>query len=322
VISIAGCSKDETNCGEGMVYNGNSCDIEEPVVECEVEEVYVGEKCIYDMKNYTNTTELLTHFHDDVGRKYLLYIPEGYDFENMPLVVVLHGYTGTAFGIRNYSKMDQLALREGFAVVYPQGLRLRGSTHFNVGLDSSDVDDIGFISSLIDYLQDKYGLSEEDTFITGMSNGGYMSYTMVIEKPDYFKAMASVGGVISYHPWHIEEYQEMNILQIHGTSDLVVPIDGSWPYDDAWGDVPGLDVLLERWKTVNKTNMELIEQYTESTVSYKYWNEESNKHVWYYEIEGYGHDWPIRRQYSNRVDPGFNASELIWEFFSQFVETE
>ncbi len=307
-------------CDDDYELIAGECEEIELEIECEEDYVISGDKCIYDISLYENSNDLQSLDHDGKTRKYLLYIPEGYDVKNMPLVMVLHGYTGTAYGIRTYSNFNSVADRDGFAVVYPQGLRLAGATHFNVGLDSSDVDDVGFLSTLIDHLQDKFLLSEENTFITGMSNGGYMSYTMVIDYPDYFKAMASVGGVISYHSWQVETYQQMNILQIHGTKDYVVPIDGSWPYDNAWGDVPGLDVLLGRWKTVNGTTTNTTETISESTILYKYTNPESNLHVWYYEIDGYGHAWPINRQQSQGVDPGFHATEAIWDFFSQFIE--
>lgn len=309
-----------------IVLSLSACKSGSKELLCPIGEEFVEEECIdpdgpliCDV-DYINTDQLCDFTHDDITRKFLLYIPDGYDLEDMPLVVVLHGYTATVDDIRSQTGFNDIADQEGFAVVYPQGYLLNGFTHFNVGLDSSTVDDVGFITRLIDYLQDTFLFSEEYVFITGLSNGGYMSYTMVIEHPEYFKAMASVAGVISYHPWQKESYDPINVLHIHGTGDEVVPIDGSWPYDDGWGDVPGLDVMLERWKAVNETTASNQITISDNTTLYQYTNETDDLHVWYYDIEGYGHNWPVDGVKSERVDPEFNASEVIWEFFSQFIQ--
>ena len=64
-------------------------------------------------------------------------------------MVVIHGYTSAAKYIMDYSKMNDIADREGFVVVYPQGtLYLGGNTFFNVGYDfhiDSSVDYLAFI---------------------------------------------------------------------------------------------------------------------------------------------------------------------------------
>ena len=53
-------------------------------------------------------------------RQYYLHLPSSLS-SNSPLVFVLHGLGGTAGGIREYSQMDAVANKHGFAVCYPQG---------------------------------------------------------------------------------------------------------------------------------------------------------------------------------------------------------
>ena len=63
-------------------------------------------------------------------------------------------------------------------VCYPQGSRLEtGQSHWNANLDMSSVNDIGFLSSLAKLIQKNYDVNPENTFVSGMSNGGFMSYT-------------------------------------------------------------------------------------------------------------------------------------------------
>ena len=117
--------------------------------------------------------------HQELERSYFLHVPEGLK-ENAPLMVVIHGYTGSAKGIMDYSKMNNLADQNGFVIVYPQGtVDTRENTFFNVGYDfhaESTVDDVAYIRALVTQLQITYRTSSEKTFATGMSNGGDMSY--------------------------------------------------------------------------------------------------------------------------------------------------
>ena len=73
-------------------------------------------------------------------REYYLHRPPSLSL-NSPLVFVLHGLGGTASGIREYSQMDAIANKYGFAVCYPQGTggskntryTKKGDTFWNVG---------------------------------------------------------------------------------------------------------------------------------------------------------------------------------------------
>ena len=40
----------------------------------------------------------------------------------------------------------------------------------------SDVDDVDFINTIIDWVSGEYNIDQERIYSTGMSNGGFMSY--------------------------------------------------------------------------------------------------------------------------------------------------
>ena len=90
--------------------------------------------------------------HEGLERKYTVHIPDNFN-EDSPLVFIMHGYTGTANGIMEYSGMNNIADRENFIAVYPQGtIDINGNTFFNVGyeLDQySKVDDVSFMRHLV-----------------------------------------------------------------------------------------------------------------------------------------------------------------------------
>ncbi len=141
--------------------------------------------------------------HNGLNRLYTLYKPDNLK-EKAPLVFVLHGYTSNNNNIMNYSKMNEIADEYGFMVCYPQGTRntYTGQTHWNANLkEMSSIADSDFLNDLAIKLQAEYNLSEKNTFACGMSNGGFMSYTLGCEKSDTFKAIASVTGTMSGYDW-------------------------------------------------------------------------------------------------------------------------
>ena len=94
----------------------------------------------------------------------------------LPLVMVLHGYGGTA--LNGGRRFFELADKFGFAVCWPQGAKDgKGKNCWNVGYPVQEgykIDDEKFICRLVKKLQKDYGFSKQNVFLTGMSNGGEM----------------------------------------------------------------------------------------------------------------------------------------------------
>ena len=124
-----------------------------------------------------------------ITRSYLLHLPNDLK-KDAPLVLVLHGYGGTA-DPQKYA-MNEVSDKYGFAVCYPQGEKDgRGKTCWNVGYPfqaDMKIDDVDFLCKLAKYLQKKHHLSQKNTFCTGMSNGGEMCYVLASQRPDVFSA--------------------------------------------------------------------------------------------------------------------------------------
>ena len=105
----------------------------------------------------------------------------------------MHGYSGDAENIRNYSNMNDIADEYGFAVCYPRGtLDDSGNRFWNVGYDfhpNETIDDVDFLKELASFLQTSNNLSVDKIFATGMSNGGEMCYMLACQASDTFKAV-------------------------------------------------------------------------------------------------------------------------------------
>ena len=282
------------------------------------------EEDLDDLKNQTWTQKEFTMNHEGLEREYILYKPKNFS-ENAPLVMMLHGYSSNNNNLLSYSKMNAIADQNGFMICYPQGAitYLTNQSHWNANLQMSDVNDIDFLSDLVIEIQKQFKVSKENVFVAGMSNGGFMSYTLGCERSDIFKAVASVTGTMSGYDWEncSPEYK-IPVMQISGTIDRTVPWDGTMNTAFGWGGAPHILEVMEFWSDLNACikdeliNFPDIDKSDNSTVSLtKKKGGSYNNEVWFYKIEGGGHDWP--GAWGNK---DIDASEEIWKFFDSHIK--
>jgi len=280
--------------------------------------------------------EILTIDMNGQLREYMLHIPDGLG-PNSPLVFVLHGLGSTAGWIRDYSQMDQVADKNGFAVCYPQGIggtedtkhTKKGTNFWNVGYDvhkNEDVDDVEFLTSLAGYLQKKYGFDPQRTFCAGMSNGGDMSYLLACEAPDVFKAVAPITGCMM--GWIYEscnKNEPVPVLHVHGTADNTTLWDGDVENKDEWGAYMGVETTIDLWVKRNNCIRSIIDTLPDNDpndgsiiIREKHEGGTNNNEVWFYKIVNGGHEWPPGWPYDSG-NSDINTSEEIWRFFDHSI---
>ena len=269
------------------------------------------------------TTKSFVLKHNGLDRSYILHKPDDLQ-NNAPLVFVLHGFTSSSNTIMTYSQMNKIANRNGFMICYPQGTTLAtGQTHWNANLQMSTINDIDFLAQLAMKLQKEYNINPKNTFASGMSNGGFMSYTLGCEKSNVFKAIASVTGTMSGYDWNnCNPSNKTPVLQISGTKDVTVPWDGTMSEAYGWGGAPHINKVMDYWAELNACNVDEIINFSDidpsdsSTVSLtKRKGSSYNNEIWFYTVTGGGHDWP--GAFGNK---DINASEEIWKFFKQHLK--
>ena len=301
--------------------------------------VFTG--CIKSIDTMTNEgytspkktgTITATYEHNGVTREYILYIPEDLP-EDSALVIGMHGYTSSPWTFKDNFGWDKVADENKFIMCYPQGANevYNDYSHWNARLTLSTVDDVGFISELALHLAEEYKLDKDTIFATGFSNGGYMAYTLACERPDVFRAVASVSGLMSgytwqsYNPYDLEadKWLELSpstpvpVCHIHGTGDLIVPIDGS-VYLPAFAGGPSAEKMVRFWAGINNCSEVEVVQVSKNVEATRYINPDSNSQVWYYEYDGWNHYWPSEDYIVDKPSE-INAQEIIWEFFSIYI---
>jgi len=261
--------------------------------------------------------------HDGMEREYLYYAPSDLA-EDAPLVVVLHGFTSSAENIMSYTGFNNLADENNFAVVYPQGTTdEKSNTFWNVGYEfhaEVKTNDLDFIAKLVAFLQTAHSLSEENTFATGMSNGGEMCYLLACSFPELFAAVAPVAGTMMSN--RFEECmpsRSIPMLAIVGTADKTTNYFGDEQNADGWGAYKGIPSIIDFWTDNMKyssieidTLPDVVEHDSSFVVSNLYTHEAAKSEFLYYEVVGGGHDWP--GAWGNE---DIDASKEVWNFFKR-----
>ena len=261
--------------------------------------------------------------HNGLNREYIYYAPVNLPVD-APLVFVAHGFTGSAQGIMNYCGMNTIADQNNFAVCYPQGTTdSNGDNFWNVGYNfhaGVTIDDVDFIVSLASYLQSTYQLNAINTFFTGMSNGGELSYLLACEGPNVFRAFSPVAGTIFPNGLSnniCSPIVPVSIFETHGRNDNVTLIEGD-PFDQYWGPYLSIDTIINFWVAQNSLTNLVVDTFpnlnnnNKITISYKYSDPSTNNEVWLYTHKS-GHNWGD--------DGDMVIEQEIWDFFSQMSFT-
>ena len=272
--------------------------------------------------SYSQQTINGSIIHDGLQRDYILYIPAIYSSETAaPLIFNFHGYGSNSTEQMLYGNFMPIADTAGFLVVHPMGTEdVLGTTHWNVGWGSSEVDDVGFTSALIDSLALDYNLDFDKIYSTGMSNGGFMSYTLACDLSSRIAAIASVTGSMTINqPSSCNCDHPMPIMEIHGTADATVPYDGYYLFEP-------IEDVLNYWIDFNNcdtdptvTEIPDTDPNDGCTAEHYLWsNGDNGVVVEHYKIIDGGHTWPGSDYDIGVTNHDMNASIEIWKFFSKY----
>lgn len=267
----------------------------------------------------SQTTKIKTLTSNQLTRSIRIHFPSSTsNTAGKPLVINMHGYSSDALQQEFYARMNEVADREGFLVVYPDGI----NNAWNVGWPfGSPADDVKFMSDIIDYMVQTYQIDGSKVYACGMSNGGFMSYYLACHLSEKIAAIASVTGSMVPRNFDVckpEVY--MPILEIHGTKDDVVPYQGldpiAAPIEDViqfWVENNGCSVSPQVYEFPN-TNI------TDNTTStkYTYRNCNDNVEVQFIVVDNGGHTWPGSLIDIGTTSRDFSASEEIWKFFKSY----
>jgi len=264
-----------------------------------------------DETPFPGGTSVHTMAFGGLDRTYRVYKPPGLTAA-APLVVMLHGASGTGEQAEKSYGWDQLADSAHFVVAYPDGVGHTWNGHGCCGKAMREnVDDVGFIAAMVGQISAGLPIDKSRVYAAGFSNGGIMSYTLACNTgifaaigPD---SATMLDACTAPHP--------TSVIHIHGTADKVVAYNGG----QGWSTINGPSVadLNAFWRKVDQcgaANVTTNAPLTTSTAACA-----DKRSVELITIDGGKHQWPGGTTVLEKRDPtshALNATQTIWQFFA------
>lgn len=229
---------------------------------------------------------------------------------------------------------DETAEANNFIVVYPDAWRVSTLTSWNGGACCNPsanlgVDDVGFVSALLDHLEASLCIDTSAVFAAGMSNGAIMSYRLACELSHRLAAIAPVEGVLEFSP--CTPSRPVPVLAVHGLADLNIPFEGGFGCGATnvnFTSVPAsIDVMAAangcscRWQANGSCATTYLVEGHGSCLSYGPC-EGAKVDVVLCSVEGNGHAWPgasdgvASEGCNNTAVADFHTNTHIWAFFN------
>lgn len=266
----------------------------------------------------------------NLTRTYVVHLPLNYEpGRPVPLVLMFHGGGGAGRIMHRLTGMNALADQQHFLVVYPDGWRRRWADgRGTTPPDRAGIDDVAFISALIETLSAQFTLDPSRIYAAGISNGGFFSFRLGCLLSDKIAAIATVAATLpanlaTNHP----AKRPVPLLLVHGTADAIVPAAGGMMPLGAGGHILSTTETAAFWARRNgcagvpvTENLPMLVDDGTHVQRTTYTACAQNASVVFYNVINGGHTWPGGRQYApvravGKTTRNLDATTLIWEFF-------
>ncbi|CAN5278216.1 PHB depolymerase family esterase [soil metagenome] len=265
----------------------------------------------------------LAHFDfGGIPRTYLLHTPPG---EPTGLVLNLHAAGLTSTDQANLTHYNAVADAHGFVVAYPDGIDFSWADGRGASIpDQQGIDDVGFLSALVQRLVTDFGIDPGRVFVTGLSAGAFMANRLACDRADLIAAIAPVGGTLGVGV-PCAPSRPVFVLATFGTADWIVPFNGGPMVGRGGGStiVPA-QALVDMWRQLGGCTgptEAALPNVGDGMPSFR-----SNAPcadgtaVDFIRVDGGGHTWPgaptvLSEQQVGRTTRAFDASADSAQFF-------
>jgi polyhydroxybutyrate depolymerase len=271
----------------------------------------------------------------EVERRALIYAPANLPARPVPVVLVFPGYSSSAEVIAFYqthTRFETLADRDGFVVVYGNGLPHPPTPRERVSVPKGgflsgclaphggEGVDVAYVRQLLDLLGAELPLDRTRIYATGMSAGGGMSFQLALEAPELVAAIAPVvplpfqpTGLWRMHCHPQPGHDRVSIAMVAATSDPFITYEGGGSREYPEAHYPGMEQARDAWVAalglggppeldaipdlVQTDSFEPDSGRAGSTIErQRYRPGPDGRELWYYKATGMGHAWPSPTQ--------------------------
>lgn len=261
-------------------------------------------------------------------RRFRIYRPPGIAFgERLPLMVMLHGCGQDATRFALSTRMNQLAAKERFLVLYPEQDRIansQGCWNWFATDNGRAFAEAALIMNAIDQACLLHPGDRTRVAVAGLSAGASMAALLVARHPDRFKAVVmhsgippgtahsglSALGAMHGHRYTppLEEANWPPLLVVHGAADPVVSPQNGQAAVRVWAEAAEAQAGTERRVQRGQRHPMLVTDY----------KKRGHTVATLVAVDRLAHAWSggaARQPYSDGQGP--DASRMAWAFASR-----
>lgn len=276
-----------------------------------------------------------------LARTYSLCVPASVSPERpVPLVLMFHGGGGTGQAAAFETGWARMARLEGFIAAFPEGTRrdphepssfTRNPQTWNDGsgrfqTDQPAVDDVEFVSRMLDEICAQYPVDSRRIYATGFSNGASMAFRVGVELSSRLAAVAPVAGAF----WSEDPApsRPVSLCYITGDQDPLNPLNGGVPgtlrglaLGEGKPKPPVMSSILKWARMVGCPEAPILLPAAEGVAAVRYGPGREGAEIVFYTIAGCGHTWPggsslLPESMVGSTTDRLNATQVIWQFFT------
>ncbi len=272
------------------------------------------------------------------ARWYLRHVPPSYAPPRaLPVIIDLHGYSEGATIQTAASNLGVFGDARGFVTITPEGSGTGLFVTWDTALHSPDV---AFIGDLLDQVERTLCVDTRRVFLTGYSQGAFMTSTLACVLADRIAAVATIAGIRD--PAGCRPTRPVPVIAFHGTDDLHIAYTGGLgsvglklPAYDGSGKTMGEEGLQHRpplngapipeiaaaWAKRNGCGGDPTTTEVTTDVTLLSWPCAADRAVHLYRVNGGGHTWPgsafttVAASILGHTTHTISADSLIWRFF-------
>lgn len=251
-------------------------------------------------------------------RRYLLYVPQGYEGRSaLPVVIDFHGSGSDPREEMTVSGMDRAADRRGFVLVMPYAaVELEGGGYtWNVPPDARLPDDVLLTVEVLEHAAARVRIDKARVYVAGFSGGARLASELACAIPEHVAAVGAVGGLRAPPAC---AGRPVPVIAFHGTGDPINPYAGGG--SEYWGY--GVDAAVRGWVEHNGCAAGVAEtRLSPAVVERRYRGCVAAAEVVLYRIEGGGHTWPgsaypFPEERFGRTERALDATARMLDFFA------
>jgi polyhydroxybutyrate depolymerase len=301
---------------------------------------------------------------DNVDRSYVVHLPKGYDDkQHYPVVILLHGMNQDSDDMERLTRFNELADKDSIIAVYPSALH--GRWNFGIQQSPQQqyrrgpyrrpgygypgrypgggggypppqrepgernrpqqADDVDFLNRMLDRLANKFAVDRARVYVTGLSDGGFMTLKVGCELADRVAAIGIVGAAMPKTMVCIPS-RPLPAVMMNGTDDPVVKYGGGTGKNGRFATISAEDTA-KQWakydRCAEKPAKSKVPAHGKGSMETKvdtFTGCQQDAAVVLYSIKGGGNTWPGGEQYESEKTIGktsedLDANSTLWSFF-------